>query len=449
MILSQFKDFIHQHQLINNDDKLLLAVSGGKDSVLMAHLFKKAGYNFAIAHCNFNLRGEESQRDASFVHLLSSTFDVPLHTKMFDTIAYSQAHQISIQMAARDLRYAWFEELSEEYGFTKIAIAHHSNDTIETVLINLTRGTGIAGLHGILPKNGKLIRPLLFATSEEIEAEIDKENISFVEDSSNLTTKYARNKIRSLVIPVLKEINPNLEETFLNNIERFSETEKVLNKVVSEIRNKIFELKDGIYYINKVHFKDLDPQKLLVTELLTPFNFSEGVVDLIIQNLEKPSGTSFYSPSHRLTFDRDNLLISKIMPELNPLIIWHSDIEEIDFLNGRMQVRLSDSLPLEFNSELAYIDFDALVFPLIIRNWEQGDQFIPFGMNNFKKLSDFFIDQKLPVPEKERIPILVNGNGDIIWVAGLRQDNRYKVSKATKKVAIFEWKINESTKLFY
>ena len=302
--VQQFTNHVLQQQLFEASDHVLLAVSGGKDSVLMAQLFKQAGFNFSIAHCNFNLRADESQRDELFVKMLAEEMQVPFHVVHFDTKGFSQAHKISTQMAARQLRYDWFDELRQAHGYAHIAVAHHQNDAIETVLLNLVRGTGISGMHGILPKRGHVIRPLLFLSRQEIDQLIDEHHLAYIEDSSNLSSKYARNKIRLEVVPHLREINPNLEETFAENIIRFAETEELLQQVVAQTRKQLLkEEGTGVSLLVK-EVLNLKPQKLLVFELLKPFHFTSSVVDEILASLHKQSGTSFYSNSHQLIIDR-------------------------------------------------------------------------------------------------------------------------------------------------
>ncbi|WP_316823581.1 tRNA lysidine(34) synthetase TilS [Pedobacter gandavensis] len=444
--LQNFKTYIRQNQLFSHTDRILLAVSGGRDSVLMAHLFKLAGYQFGIAHCNFNLRGEESVRDEHFVKMLAATLEVPVYVKHFQTKSYATANKISIQMAARDLRYQWFEELSEAEGYGYIALAQHQDDAIETVLLNLTRGTGIAGLHGILPKRGKLIRPLLFLTRTEINDLIDVEHIDYVEDSSNLSANYARNKIRLKVIPQLKEINASLESTFQQNIQRFADTEQVLQQVVANLRDSMFRTAyDGIYLSIEI-LKSLNPQKLLMFELFKPYHFSEAVIGDLIQALDKQSGISFFSTSHQLTLNREELIISPLKTEESTQhLLWHSAEDKIETPNGTIsRVRLSKA---EFDKDYqivkdpnkAYFDADQLIYPLVLRSRQAGDRFKPFGMKHYKKLSDFFIDEKVPVTRKDAVPILLNGNGELIWVAGMRQDNRYKIGAAAKNITILTY----------
>ncbi len=435
--VQQFTDYISQHQLFEKTDHVLLAVSGGKDSVLMAQLFKLAGFHFSIAHCNFNLRADETQRDEAFVRLLADELQVPFHVIHFDTKAFAEQEGISTQMAARQLRYHWFEEVRTQYNYQCIAVAHHQNDAIETVLFNLVRGTGISGMHGILPKRGSIIRPILFLSRQQIDELIDELSFPYVEDSSNQSSKYARNKIRLNVVPYLKEINPNLEETFAQNINRFAETEALLQLVVTQTRERIFQKEGDLISIEIAEVSKLNPQKLLLFELLKPFGFSDAVVNEVLSSLDKQSGTSFYSNTHRITIDRERLIISSS----------DKNGEELNYLHGEGAVVLGDATLLLSISEninfkadknLAYIDANLLIFPLVIRYKQDGDKFKPLGMKSFKKLSNFFVDEKVPLPQKEKVPLLINGNGEMVWVMGMRQDERYKVSATTKKVAIFE-----------
>ncbi|MES2650435.1 MAG: tRNA lysidine(34) synthetase TilS [Bacteroidota bacterium] len=437
--IASFVDYIKKNTLFAKRDKILLAVSGGKDSVLMAQLFKLAGFEFSIAHCNFNLRGDESLRDEAFVKLLASTMDVPFYCTHFDTKGYAKINHLSTQMAARALRYQWFEEVRANYNYDFIALAHHQNDSIETLLLNLTRGTGISGMHGILPKRGYLIRPLLFLSRPEIEELVDKNQINFVEDSSNESDTYARNSIRLNVIPILKEINPNLEETFAQNIIRFAETEAVLQNIVAQTREHVCEVRNGNVYLSIEKIEHLQPQKLLLFELLKPYHFTSSVVDELLQSLNKQSGTSFYSQSHRATVNREEIIISDLaIANSDSIIFMHSYDEFMTVEGQKIGLSYTDSNAVEANINKAFVDADKLIFPLIIRFKQDGDKFMPLGMKQFKKLSDFFIGQKIPLPDKSKIPLLINGNGEIIWVVGFRQDNRYKVNATTKKVAIFE-----------
>ncbi len=436
--LEQFTAYIKKNALFEPTDKILLAVSGGKDSVLMAQLFKLAGYQFSIAHCNFNLRGNEAQRDEAFVKLLAANLAVPFHVTHFDTKAYAETHQFSIQMAARSLRYNWFESLRQSEKYDVVALAHHQNDSIETLLLNLVRGTGISGMHGILPKREYLVRPLLFLSRQEIDRLVEANSIDFVEDSSNESTKYARNKIRHQVIPQLEELNPNLAQTFVKNIERFAETEQVLQQVVDQLKKELVIEKEGDIYLSIAKIKNLSPQKLLLFELLRPYHFTAAVVEEILASLTKQSGTTFYSATHVATINREELILSALhMPEYLQVLV-HPDDRILQIGTQNIILSYADFEKVGTHPDQAFVDVDRLIFPLIIRFKQDGDRFMPLGMQQFKKLSDFLIDEKVPLPKKNKIPLLLNGNGEIIWVAGLRQDNRYKVSATTKKVAIFE-----------
>jgi len=435
----RFIQFIEQNQLFSRNDKILAAVSGGMDSVLMARLLKEAGFNFSIAHCNFQLRADEANADQQFVKELAEQLNVPFYTTNFDTGIYAAERKISIQMAARELRYQWFQQISQQNGYDRIALAHHQNDAIETILLNLTRGTGIAGMHGILPKNGNLVRPLLFLTREEIADIIKKEGISYVEDSSNGSAKYARNKLRLEVIPKLKELNPALEDTFGRNLGHFRNLEILLTEKLAEVRKALFEQHENSIHISIDGIKQLHPRQFLLFGLLQEYGFNESTVEDIISILDKHPGRMFESETHTIVLDRQKLILTgKQDNEIAPVPI---DIKDREARFGHYQLNiLHDDSPLivKDNSMAASVDTEKLIYPLAIRSWQQSDFFHPLGMKAKKKLSDFFIGEKVPLNEKKQVPLLVNGNGDIIWIGGYRLDDRYKVTPKTKKVTIFE-----------
>ncbi len=435
--VDRFKSFIAINKLFNPSEKVLLAVSGGKDSVLMAHLFNAAGFNFGIAHCNFKLRGDESEEDERFVEKLSLKLNASFHNTSFDTRKASHDQKISIQMAARDLRYNWFETIRNKFDYDYIALAHHQSDTIETILLNLLRGTGIAGLHGILPKRDKLIRPILFLNRQEIDGIITACKLPFREDSSNSSTKYARNKLRLEVIPKLKELNPNLEDTFEKNSRRFKELEDFLNIQIEALRNDLFQLTDdGILRIRLEDLKKLNPQMLQLYELFKPYNFSETALRDLTNAWDGQPGKVFESPTHRLLLDREFLILNKITEATDDETLIHQGETIVKWDNLKLTIAERDINEVEIvgSADQAFFDSALLQFPLKLRHWSKGDYFYPFGMKGKKKLSDFFTSLKIPLTEKNNIAILENGNGDILWVVGYRTDNRYKITPHTKNL---------------
>ncbi|HXI00491.1 MAG TPA: tRNA lysidine(34) synthetase TilS [Sphingobacteriaceae bacterium] len=440
--LDNFRRYITENKLFNPAEPVLLAVSGGRDSVLLAYLFNVSKYKFGIAHCNFMLRGDESIADEVFTRQLAKSFGVPFYSNHFDTLAYAKKYSISIQMAARDMRYEWLESIREHHHYQYIGVAHHQNDSIETILLNLVRGTGIAGLHGIVSKRGNIIRPLLFLTRAEIDEIIAAENITYRDDISNLSSKYARNKLRIEVIPKLKELNPGLEETFEANRRRFSDLELILNDHVEEVRSAIFLMQsNNSIMIEIAALKQIKPLQTILYELLKPYQFKQSVVEDLIRSLNGQSGKRFESPAYVILIDRDNLILSmrkeEVLQELeinesSNTATWNGN----DFM---IKTVSANSFQVIKNKNIAQLDGDLLIFPLKLRSWKSGDRFRPFGFHGEKKLSDFFIELKIPVTSKPEIPVLENGNGEILTVSGLRIDDRYKVTAKTKKVFIFEW----------
>ncbi len=438
-MLDAFSTHIQENRLCNKNESLLLAISGGIDSVVMLDLFYRAGYTCFIAHCNFQLRGTESDDDEAFVKDLGRKYDIPVHTHSFNTLEYAGSNNISVQMAARELRYEWFEEIRIQTGCDYIATAHNKNDIVETFFINLSRGTGIRGLAGIREKSGFLIRPMLFSGRDRIASYAIDRNLEWREDSSNAGTKYARNKIRHGVIPVLEEINPRLNDIMLENIARLKEAGEIYADAIETKKQELL-IRDKRYLL--INLRKLVTEKFARTwlyEILADFNFTSAVVDDIMKSLQGEPGKIFISPTHRLVKDREALIIEPLRPE-HPKRYYI----ENPYLNIDEPLKLSFSVldnSVDFviprYPDIACLDFDKLVFPLILRKWEKGDYFMPLGMKNMKKLSDFFVDTKMSIPEKESTWLLTSGK-DIVWVIGKRIDERFRIAGDTEKILQIE-----------
>lgn len=436
-VQERFEQYLTEYARCTRDHRVLLAVSGGMDSMLMLYLFCMQGFDVGIAHCNFKLRGSDSDADESLVRETASHLGKLYHSTCFDTLAYAKFQGISTQMAARTLRYEWLERIREQSGYDLIAIAQHQNDNAETLLLNLVRGTGLAGLHGILPRRDKLIRPLLFLSRDEIEETVMHLDIPFREDASNATTKYARNKIRLEVIPKLKELNPKLEKTFEDNIRHFSDAYTFVQRYTSQLRERIFKAqgRDG-FLIERMELNRLDPIRLFVFELFSPFGFSASVLDDFIEGLNAHPGRRFYSTTHVLLLDREVILtpLSSIAVLDNLIIDAPGEANRFLWGSHRFSCKLSNDTRISPNPEAVKLDAEKVKFPLTVRSWAVGDSFKPLGMKGKKKLSDFFISLKIPLTAKHLIPVVADATGNIIWVAPYRIDERYKITDNTKKV---------------
>ncbi|WP_423147000.1 tRNA lysidine(34) synthetase TilS [Rubrolithibacter danxiaensis] len=438
--IERFLDFVKSNKLFCKNEKILLAVSSGKDSVLMAEFFNAAGISFGIAHCNFQLRGEDSVLDEEFAKQLADSYRVPFYFIRFNTERYAEEQHISIQMAARELRYEWFEQIRSRFNYQYVALAHHKNDAAETMLLNLVRGTGISGLHGILPKRNLLIRPLLFLTAAEIAALVEQNAIAYREDVSNSSTKYARNKIRLEVIPKLKELNPALEQTFTATAKRFAELEELISVKVKRLQEELFIPSPQGVVISIEKLKALRPLNLLVYELFKEYNFSEPILEDLSEAFEAQPGKVFESATHRLLLDRGNLLLSEKETATSETVSLNKEDQLVFWNNNKLKITNKQASEVEIakDPKAAFLDASFLIYPIQVRSWKEGDFFYPLGMKGKKKLSDFFTGLKIPRLAKSEIPVLINGNNEIMWVAGYRIDERYKVKPATEKVTIFE-----------
>lgn len=443
-MLSSFLEYIKKQKLIDPSSKILLAFSGGIDSVVMSKLFYDAGIAFGIAHCNFQLRGEESEEDENFAEVLAGKYNVPFHSVTFETTEYAKNNKLSIQVAARTLRYEWFEKIRKQFKYDYISTAHHKDDSVETFFINLIRGTGIAGMHGILPKQNNIIRPLLFADKENIRQFAKEKKLKFREDSSNASDKYLRNKLRNKIIPALKELNPSLENTITTTINNLHEVEIVFRKEIERKRKKLLvENKDSVI-ISIEKIKDLKPIAVYLFEFLKPYNFNSSEVKDIIHSLESQSGKQFFSETHRLVKDREDLIITKkktiVKENSESEVQLKKDDKTISFaahsLNLKTLKKTSANI-ISTKTTAASLDLNKLKFPLSIRKWQKGDWFQPIGMKGKKKLSDFFIDSKISIIEKENVYVMLSGK-EIAWVIGYRIDDRFKITGKTSTIYFAE-----------
>jgi tRNA(Ile)-lysidine synthase len=440
-MLQELKNFISDEGLFGKETRVLLAVSGGLDSSVMAELFFRSGYAFGIAHCNFQLRADESVRDEQFVREMALRYNLPCFIRRFDTLSFARKNKLSVQMAARELRYTWFEELMSRESYDCLATAHHLDDQIETFLINLSRGTGIAGLHGILPRQGRIIRPLLFATRAELEKFANEQGIEYVEDSSNTSLKYTRNRIRHKIIPQLEKLNPSFRKEMGDTIRRVREAESIYLSVVEKEKKRLLIPDKVGYKIPVSELKKLSPAKTWLFELLSDFGFTTSVIEDIYLSLDEQPGKIFFSLTHRATKDRQYLLIEPIDFSNQPAY-FQVYPEPAGFLPVKLSFNFIEGRGNTITKDIhtACIDFDRLQLPLTIRKWRRGDYFYPLGMKNRKKVSDLFTDLKFSIPQKEQTWLLCSGE-EIIWVIGVRLDDRFKIVDET--VRILEIRIRE------
>jgi len=438
-MLNRFKSYIAEKNLINSGDRILLAVSGGIDSMVMSHLFLQLENKTGIAHCNFSLRAGESDKDEELVREFAGKHNIPFHTIKFETAVFASEEGLSIQMAARELRYKWFEEIMKENGYNLVAVAHNLNDNIETLLINLTRGTGIAGLTGIKPITNNIIRPLLFATRNDIIEYCNKHKIIFREDRSNADTKYTRNKIRHKVIPILKEINPAIETTLNDTAERFTGINEIVDEYILGLREKISEQKGDLITFNVNLLKSHLHNLTIVFELFRPFGINNLQLDDLIKVIQGKTGGLIVTRSHRIIKNRKEIIVSIADNENKPSCIIKNiqGFRKIPGIVSADFTDISDKFIIPSDSSICCIDSDKVSFPMIVRTWKPGDHFHPLGMKHKKKLSDYFVDNKYSKFDKENIRILESA-GEIVWVIGDRIDDRFRITDSTARALVIK-----------
>lgn len=437
-MFDRFSEYISARNLFEKGQKILLAVSGGIDSMVMLYLFEKSGFDFGVVHCNFQLRGAESDEDEEFVRQQVLIHGIPAWFKKFETEEYAQLNGISIEMAARELRYTWFSEVRKEQGYDFVATAHHADDQIETFFLNLSRKTGIKGLTGIREKTGEIIRPLLFASRIEIEKFAHENLIEYREDSTNSESVYQRNFIRNKILPAFGSMNPAFRKNMTESIENLKEAEAIYNNFCNREKSKIVEKTHQTIVIDIKKLMQSEFPKTLLVEILSEFGFNPVVIGGIFRNLDSESGLQFFSKTHRLVKDREKLFITENKEPVHQLFyIEAEDIELFEPKHLLISHLQAENFKLRKETQFACVDAGKLEFPLLIRKWQEGDYFQPFGMTGFKKLSDYFIDEKIPVYQKENTWLLCSGE-KIVWVMGMRIDNRFRIDQSTRSVLQIE-----------
>ena len=411
-LLEAFQRYVAENDLATHDDRILLTVSGGVDSMVMLSLFTRSGYSVGVAHCNFQLRGAESEEDEVLVEEEAKKYGVEFYNKRFETTAEMERTGESMEMAARRLRYAWFDTLSRGQGYTAVAIAHHADDSIETFFINLLRGTGLRGLTGISTQVGRIIRPLMFASRKEILEYAVANRIPFREDSSNRSTKYLRNKIRLGLIPRIREINPKFTSLMSRNLARLTDAQLFINHAF--------------------------PQEFVIYELLSSaYGFKGDVVDSLCHSLRHDmTGRRFYSRERVAYVDRGTIVVAPITPDDACMTQVERGAQRSYCGNSVLYFEYTDIDTIKnfgVPEHIAQVDADRLQFPLTLRRWREGDSFVPFGMTGRKKVSDFLIDAKVSMAEKQRQFVLLSGD-EIVWLVGRRIDDRYRLTPDTENV---------------
>ncbi len=423
-------------ELSSSNSRLLLAVSGGVDSMVMLRLAIEAGLAVGVAHCNFSLRGEESDGDMELVRSECSRLNLPFHPIVFDTYNEMAKRGESLQIVARELRYGWFDKVCADYGYTHIAIAHNSGDSVETMFINMLRGTGLKGMIGIPTTRGAIIRPLMIFSRNEIESYAVANGVSWRDDSTNSGTKYLRNKLRHNIIPQFKEIEPNFEKIVMGNISRMEAANSFICCMVDEVMRRAVSLYRGRITISLNVLEGYNPFEFLLYEVLSRYGFRSNVVSEVALSYAKGASATFLSDSYKGVLSHSLLILTP----LNESLLYPEEQCITDFsYQGVVSfevVDYDDKFKFKQDSAVAYLDADKVTLPFTLRSWHEGDIFVPFGMSGKKKLSDLFIDMKVHLADKKSIPILVDGSGDILWVVNLRSDNRYRVSSSTKQVLI-------------
>jgi len=440
-MLKEFLDYIEKNRLAGKSDRILLAVSGGIDSMVMADLFFRTGFDTGIAHCNFKLRGKDSDYDELFVKEYAEHTGRPFFCTSFNTLDYARKKGISTEMAARELRYEWFEELRLKNKYDRIALAHNKNDNVETILINFCRGTGIKGLTGMKPLNGNLIRPLLFASRSQIKEYASENSIEYRLDITNYEVKFIRNKFRHQIIPLFRKINPSFDDTVTEMAKGFSELRDILENYITTVKQNVIikENSETVFSLKKL--LEYSPVNTILFELFRPYGLSAGQLETLIKTIQSQTGSVLYTDTHRIIKNRDEIIITGL-PVSEPQEFLINSIEElvgIPFFESAEVKTVDSNFRIDRDPLAAFINYEMIKFPLKIRSWKAGDRFMPFGMNSFRKLSDYFTDKKFSIPEKEKA-LVMESEGNIVWLLGERIDNRFRISPGTRSALVIRLK---------
>jgi tRNA(Ile)-lysidine synthase len=438
-MLKKFRRYVSDNRLFSQSDSILITNSGGLDSMALTKLFELEGYQFGLAHCNFRLRGKESDADQEFVKALANRLQVPFFSESFDTALYAEQLKISIQEAARELRYKWFEQIVVENGFDFYATAHHFDDQTETFFINLLRGTGISGLRGIKPQNDKRVRPLLFATKQEIEDFAEKHRIEYREDTSNRSDAYLRNRIRHFIMPAIEKSRPDFRTGFAQTMENLKEVEIFLADQIESITAQFFITEDNHHRIDRHKLQKIKSVKFVLYEILRPFGFNADTIANLAEALKGIPGKTFFSSSHKIYLDRDAIFIYSLKDNATAksdemfLINEQTDVLKRPVKLIIEKILKTDDYTIDPTTTTAQFDLDRLKFPLVIRRPKMGEGFYPIGMKGKKKLFDFFTDEKFTVLQKQNTWLLISDN-NIAWIIGHRLDDRFKITTSTKMI---------------
>jgi len=439
-MIRRFTEYVREHHLFLPSDRVLLTVSGGVDSMVMWKLFELAGFSFSVAHCNFNLRGDESDGDEALVRELAGKTKTRLFVRKFETREVARERGISVEMAARELRYEWFEQIRAKENFSNIATAHHQDDLLETFFINLTRKTGIKGLTGFREKSGFIIRPMLFTGRKEIMEWALNNNVQFRHDSTNNDLVFQRNFIRHSILPKFEELNPAFRNNLSETIRNLRAVEDFYTTAVNrQIRMATEPIPGGETLLLSSLLRFPHPRQVLF-EWMCRVGFNPTTADVVLSNLEKEPGRRYFSKTHRLVTARNKLIVNSISKERKQLLFYieKEDREIVEPVHLYLEPADAKKFRIIPDPHTACLDSNKLSFPLMIRKWEAGDYFQPFGMTGFKKISDYFIDEKFSLPEKEDTWLLCSG-GKVIWIIGERIDNRFRITEETQEVLIIRY----------